>query len=540
MKKFSKLAAILAVCAFIFGGLLVSCSPHGTGYGLDDGQSAGSGGSGGAGGGSGNPGDGGGSGGGSPKTAGSISYATTSVEKNIGDAAFTNPLTKTGDGVVVYGSSDANVATVDTATGEVTIKAVGTTTIRATVSDSEAYTYETKSASYTLEVKNPVTIPLTLEFIAAGKINFINKPATLKYSFDGGETKADASEDSITVSAGGKVSLFAETTGSTEFKPFKISCDADCYVYGNVMSLVTLTSSGEWNPNARELASEYAFYQLFYVDGNKIKNHPSNNLVLPATTLTRSCYRWMFYGCTGLTRAPALPATTLVRFCYNAMFKGCASLTSAPALPATTLASNCYSDMFSGCTGLKSAPALLPATTLAQSCYNSMFKGCASLTSAPALPATTLAEYCYSAMFSGCTGLTSAPALLPATTLAEGCYSFMFKACASLTSAPALLPATMLARDCYNGMFEGCTSLTKAPDLPATTLADHCYQQMFSGCTALNEIKCLATDISAGECTTGWVEGVAANGTFTKASGMTGWTTGADGIPSGWTSQDAN
>jgi hypothetical protein len=70
MKKFSKLAAILAVCAFIFGGLLVSCSPHGTGYGLDDGQSAGSGGaggagggSGGAGGGSGNPGDGGGSGG---------------------------------------------------------------------------------------------------------------------------------------------------------------------------------------------------------------------------------------------------------------------------------------------------------------------------------------------------------------------------------------------------------------------------------------------------------------------------------------------
>ena len=62
MKKFSKLAAILAVCAFIFGGLLVSCSPHGTGYGLDDGQSAGSGGSGGAGGGSGNPGDGGGSG----------------------------------------------------------------------------------------------------------------------------------------------------------------------------------------------------------------------------------------------------------------------------------------------------------------------------------------------------------------------------------------------------------------------------------------------------------------------------------------------
>ena len=480
-------------------------------------------------------------GGGGGKKAGSISYATTSVGKNIGDEAFTNPLTKTGDGVVVYGSSDANVATVDTATGEVTIKAVGTTTIKATVSDSEAYTYETKSASYTLEVKNPVTIPLTLEFTAAGKITFINKPATLKYSFDGGETKTDASEDSITVSAGGKVSLFAETTGSTEPKPFKISCDADCYVYGNVMSLVTLTSSGEWNPNARELASAYVFYMLFYVNGNKIKNHPSNNLVLPATTLTQSCYSWMFYGCTGLTRAPALPATTLVRFCYNSMFQKCTGLTSAPDLPATTLANNCYSDMFSGCTGLKSAPALLPATTLAVNCYNNMFKGCASLKSAPALPATTLAEYCYSAMFYGCTGLKSAPALLPATTLVGGCYNAMFKECASLTSAPAL-PATTLEVNCYSAMFEGCASLTKAPDLPATTLAELCYRQMFSGCAALKEIKCLATDISASDCTTDWVKDVPTGtppGTFTCDSTMVAtWEAkigNVSGVPTGWT-----
>ena len=43
MIKFSKRAAMLAVCAFIFGGLLVSCSPHGTGYGLDDVQPSGGG-----------------------------------------------------------------------------------------------------------------------------------------------------------------------------------------------------------------------------------------------------------------------------------------------------------------------------------------------------------------------------------------------------------------------------------------------------------------------------------------------------------------
>ena len=122
--------------------------------------------------------------------------------------------------------------------------------------------------------------------------------------------------------------------------------------------------------------------------------------------LASYCYNSMFYGCTGLTSAPALPATTLASYCYSSMFSGCTGLTSAPALPATTLAIYCYNSMFSGCTGLTSAPAL-PATTLASSCYNYMFQGCTGLTNAPALPATTLASSCYNSMFQGCTHITS-------------------------------------------------------------------------------------------------------------------------------------
>ena len=61
----------------------------------------------------------------------------------------------------------------------------------------------------------------------------------------------------------------------------------------------------------------------------------------------------MFYGCTGLTQAPALPATTLVTYCYSGMFYGCTGLTQAPALPATTLVTYCYSNMFQNCTSLK-------------------------------------------------------------------------------------------------------------------------------------------------------------------------------------------
>ena len=168
--------------------------------------------------------------------------------------------------------------------------------------------------------------------------------------------------------------------------------------------------------------------------------------------------------------------------------------------------------LFNNCTGLISAENLvLPATTLTEGCYQSMFNGCTSLTTAPELPATTLAEICYYEMFRGCTGLTTAHEL----------------------------PATTLADSCYGNMFMNCTNLTTAPELPATTLVYRCYSSMFSGCSNLNYIKMLATDISAGQCLFSWVWGVSATGTFVKSSSMTSLPTGASGIPSGWTVQDA-
>ena len=114
----------------------------------------------------------------------------------------------------------------------------------------------------------------------------------------------------------------------------------------------------------------------------------------------------------------------------------------------------------------------------------------------------------------------------------------MFQGCSSLTTAPATLPATTMAYKCYNAMFWQCSNLTTAPVLPAPTLVDYCYWGMFGNCTSLNSITCLATNISASYCTSSWVLNVPAGGTFTKASSMTGWTTGVNGIPSGWTVQN--
>ena len=300
--------------------------------------------------------------------------------------------------------------------------------------------------------------------------------------------------------------------------------DYEFNVYGNIMSLIY----GDNFIGQTTLSSSYNFVHIF--KSSKVVN--VSNLILPATTLTSSCYNGMFYGCTSLTTAPVLPATTLASSCYSNMFQNCTSLTAAPELPATTLTGTyCYSYMFSGCTSLTAAPEL-PATTLTSDCYGYMFNGCTSLATAPVLPATTLANYCYEHMFQNCTSLTAAP-VLPATTLANYCYNNMFNGCTSLATAP-VLPATTLKLSCYGSMFYKCTSLATAPVLPATTLVKSCYYYMLYGCTSLSYIKCLATDISASNSHANWVEYVAATGTFVKPASMTSWSSGASGIPSGW------
>lgn len=94
----------------------------------------------------------------------------------------------------------------------------------------------------------------------------------------------------------------------------------------------------------------------------------------------------------------------------------------------------------------------------------------------------------------------------------------------------------------YDSMFNGCSHLTIAPVLPSATVQGSAYRYLFGNCTSLQYVKCLATSILtyAGIYgTKNWMNGASASGTFVKAAAMTGWSTGVDGIPSGWTVQDA-
>jgi len=387
-------------------------------------------------------------------------------------------------------------------------------------------------------------IPLTIEPVSSDIEITITNPLGLDIDFcvvnsDNTIDISGYSGDSsftIPLKAGQRLQLFGDNATYFSNNSFtNINCSGPSKVYGNIMSLInsdnysTLMELPTTDSEGKTVA--YTFAGLFLGDTGLTD---ASGLLLPATTLTEGCYTRMFDGCNALTTAPALPATTLTVGCYYSMFYGCTSLTTAPQLPANTLKNNCYRSMFFRCTSLTTAPEL-PATTLAEGCYDSIFYDCTSLTSAPELPATTLARSCYYNMFNGCTSLTTAPEL-KASTLAPSCYGYMFAYCNSLTTAPEL-PATITigAEYCYAGMFNGCKSLTKAPELKTEILVEGCYYNMFRGCSKLSAVTCLAANISATDCTTDWLEGVAVSGTFTKASSMMSWETGASGIPSGWT-----
>ena len=332
----------------------------------------------------------------------------------------------------------------------------------------------------------------------------------------------------LTLPQGAFNSIFENNTKLTSASDITFSPSVDgslsayCYLYlfKNCSNLTTVPKSVPAKKQGQDSCNGMFQYTA-------ITTAPA----LPATTLSNGCYQDTFHGCSKLVNPPALPAKTLKPNCYRALFARCTSLVNAPELPATTLADGCYKELFFGCTSLVNAPEL-PALTLASNCYQAAFDGCTSLKVAPQLPSTVLADYCYKALFARCTSLVNPPEL-PATTLANNCYQDTFKGCTSLVNPPEL-PATTLEVECYRALFFGCTSLVNAPELPAKTLKTDCYRDLFRDCSKLNNVTVYANDISATNCTTNWLSGVASEGIFNNYGSATYTANSPSGIPTGW------
>ena len=73
------------------------------------------------------------------KAEGLVLFYPSEVEKTYGDANFTLKPNTRGDGVLTFASDKPEIAAVDAATGEVTIKSAGKVTIRATIAEGDNY-----------------------------------------------------------------------------------------------------------------------------------------------------------------------------------------------------------------------------------------------------------------------------------------------------------------------------------------------------------------------------------------------------------------
>lgn len=271
--------------------------------------------------------------------------------------------------------------------------------------------------------------PLTVRALTTGTVRVVisgRLSTGMKYSVNGGEKNLISYSTHIPVSAGDLVRFYGNGTSTQVYgnQPcVKILSDGEgftCKAFGNVMSLL----DEEGFATKTDLPDMEKVFSFLFSGNTALID--AGNLCLPATTLAKDCYSFMFRGCTALTKAPELPATTLAQGCYANMFYDCTALTAAPALPAMTMAQDCYWDMFSYCSSLTAAPAL-PATTLAQGCYRSMFSNCTALTTAPDLPAATLVSGCYHYMFYGCSSLNSLKCLATSEISSSSTYNWLNK-----------------------------------------------------------------------------------------------------------------
>lgn len=313
--------------------------------------------------------------------------------------------------------------------------------------------------------------------------------------------------------------MFAGCTGIT-FIPTNLLVATDlstyCY-YGMFSGCSGLTELGDGVLPATTL--KYGCYygmfalckNLTTVDPNFLYPKVGQDRVVPR--LASRCYGSLFASCTSLTDMGdlALPADNLAVEpvdqpgkqcvkCYEEMFYGCEGMTEAPALEATVLGEQCYYSMFYNCFDLAVAPDL-DATVAVTECYMNMFHNCDDLTTIPTIAATTLAPRCCKGMFANCDTLGDLhEKSLPADVLAEGCYEDMFRA-SKVVQSPQIgtTPANATtAAGCCRHMFYNCYFLIASPALPARTLTDQCYFEMFRNDSAIKSIGQMGRIISTG------------------------------------------
>ena len=226
-----------------------------------------------------------------PCTDPGLAYAIASVTKTVGDAAFTNPLTNNKNVSVTYTSTKTDVATVDN-NGQVKIKAVGETTIKATWAGNADYCAD--EASYTLTV-----LPKTYTITVANNISNGSVSADKSSAVEGATIKLtatpntgyklgtwnikDASNNPVSVNENGEFTMPASnvTVSATFVSLPKLATPSE--LSATEINPTSATLNWKWLENT--YAAQLSYYYLY------IKKEGDANFTGPITYTSTSCSR---------------------------------------------------------------------------------------------------------------------------------------------------------------------------------------------------------------------------------------------------------
>ena len=189
---------------------------------------------------------------------------------------------------------------------------------------------------------------------------------TIEYSINNGSwtsLTSTAAGAAIYVSENDVVRLRGNNTTYATSKSAYSGFDGGTATYDIEGNIHSLLYGDNFASNSSLTNSTYQFCSIFKQSGV----HSAENLILPALSLTKYCYRAMFSKATSLMAAPALPATTLNEGCYYYMFEECAFET-APDLLAATILKQSYYYMFTACHNLNFIRCLATSGVSATNC----------------------------------------------------------------------------------------------------------------------------------------------------------------------------
>lgn len=232
-------------------------------------------------------------------------------------------------------------------------------------------------------------------------------PYTIEYSFDKSTWN----------------SVYINTTNTKNITICTIPVGGKAYFRSNNnrIDYKAYNSSGYINFNYFVLKSPKLTPQ-FVISGNIMSLTHGDNFIGVKNTAPYE-FIALFYSCDAIYDASnlILPATSLGKYAYAYMFSYCTNLITAPTLPATNLDYACYCGMFYSAENLKNTQSILPSLDLKQYCYKDMFMQCYELEKAPILPALKLQLYCYQSMFQNSLKINYIKAMF--TTYPSGTYT---------------------------------------------------------------------------------------------------------------------